>query len=102
MTTVRTIPDPGFAGDDGSVAPDVEAALSGCTTTMTTLALALFDDGAAGDRVFTTLNARLGRRAGDALRACREGAHAGHYGSLVDLVRDVAELVGFVRRSVVR
>ena len=81
---------------------DVEAALSGCTTTMTTLALALFDDGAAGDRVFTTLNARLGRRAGDALRACREGAHAGHDGSLVDLVRDVDELVGFVRRSVVR
>src|SRR5687767_15964988 len=28
MTTVRTIPDPGFAGDDGSVAPEVEAALS--------------------------------------------------------------------------
>ena len=81
---------------------DVEAALSGCTTTMTTLALALFDDGTAGDRVFATLNTRLGRRAGDALRACREGAHAGHDGSLVDLVRDVDELVGFVRRSVVR
>lgn len=28
MATVRTIPDPGFAGDDGSVAPEVEAALT--------------------------------------------------------------------------
>lgn len=28
MGFVRTIPDPGFAGDDGSVAPEVEAALA--------------------------------------------------------------------------
>ena len=28
MAIVRTIPDPGFAGDDGSVAPEVEAALA--------------------------------------------------------------------------
>jgi hypothetical protein len=28
MAPVRTIPDPGFAGDDGSVSPQVEAALS--------------------------------------------------------------------------
>jgi hypothetical protein len=50
MTPVRTIPDPGFAGDDGSVSPQVEAALS---------AYAQDPDGGRSAALVTLQHARL-------------------------------------------
>jgi hypothetical protein len=81
---------------------DVEAAIAACTTTVTTMALALFDNAGEGSRVLPHVDSRFGGRAADALRACKEGAHGGHDGPLVELVRDVEQLVDRVRRGVYR
>ena len=55
---------------------DVDTLLSAAKTTTQVAALALFDDAAAGGRVFSYLNHKLGPWAADAFRACKEGAHA--------------------------
>jgi RecF/RecN/SMC family protein len=81
---------------------DVEQTLVDARTTTATIALALFDDAAEGGRVLPTLDRRFGRRAADALRACKEGAHAGHGGPLSELIKDVEELVASVRRGAFR
>lgn len=54
---------------------EVESALSDARTLMHWAALAFFDDVRRTGEVFQRAN-RFGRWAGDALRACKEGAHA--------------------------
>ncbi|MGY1684421.1 AAA family ATPase [Geodermatophilus sp. SYSU D00867] len=81
---------------------EVEEVLAGARTTTATMALALFDDAAEGGQVLPTLDRRFGRRAADAFRSCKEGAHGGHDGLLADLVRDVEQLVASVRQAAFR
>jgi ABC-type lipoprotein export system ATPase subunit len=67
---------------------DVDAALENATTTLSKVALALFDDESRGGQVMSAVNNRFGGRAGDALKAANKGAHADVDGDLGDIVRD--------------
>lgn len=62
------------------------------------VALALFDDAERAGEVFRKLN-DFGRWAGDALKACNEGAHEGHGGELLPLVNDVEKLARWLQRQ---
>ncbi len=62
------------------------------------VALALFDDPERTGDVYRHLN-QYGKWAGDALRACNEGAHEGHGGELLPLVQDVEKLARWLQRQ---
>ncbi|MEU4692403.1 AAA family ATPase [Actinoplanes sp. NPDC023714] len=76
---------------------DVDAALQTAKTTMQVAALALFDNADAGGQVFGKLNSAYGPWAGNAMRACKEGAHGVAVVDSQQLVDDVARLVGRLR-----
>lgn len=76
----------------------VEDALQDADTTQKKVTLAVFDDPARGSDLYPRLN-REGRWAADALRACKEGAHAGGYaGDLNRLVDDASRLAAWISR----
>jgi recombinational DNA repair ATPase RecF len=77
---------------EGATHDEVEQALAGATTLVTTLALGLFGDARRGGDVYPRLD-RRGRWAADAVRACNRGSHAGFDGDPVALVDDVRELI---------
>ena len=78
---------------------DVEAELLKAQRLLNLAALALFDDaGRAGD-VMTRINRERDRQAGDAFKACNEGAHGGFGGVLVDFVREAEKLARWLQGS---
>lgn len=70
----------------GDAHSDVEETISEAKGLHPLAALAIEDDVAQSDRVFEYLNNKLGRGAGDAFRAIKEGVHDGYSGSLKDLI----------------
>jgi recombinational DNA repair ATPase RecF len=76
---------------------DVDTLLESAKTTTQVAALALFDDAAAGARVFSYFNNKLGPWAGDAFRACKEGVHGAAIADPERLVGQVARMVEAVR-----
>ena len=76
----------------------VEDALRVADTTHKKVTLAVFDNPARGSELFPRLD-REGRWAANALRACKEGAHAGGYaGDLTTLVEDAGRLAAWISR----
>ena len=61
-------------------------------------ALALFDDADRGADVMTRINKDGGRAAGDAFKACNDGAHGHFRGVLVDFVRDAEKLANWMQK----
>jgi hypothetical protein len=76
----------------GSAHAEVEEVLGRCTTLMTFMALALFDDETKGSQVLASLNNRFGSRAADAAKLANRGAHEAVSADFRDLVRDSAVL----------
>ncbi|MBK6918560.1 MAG: AAA family ATPase [Deltaproteobacteria bacterium] len=72
---------------------DLEAAITEAKTTHRLAALAFFGEPDRESDVFGHLNRRVGSRAGDAFRACKEGAHGGWVGDAGGLVAEVARIV---------
>jgi ABC-type lipoprotein export system ATPase subunit len=77
---------------------DVEALLLAAHKLTNLAALALFDDQGRGGDVMTRINKDAGPSAGNAFKACNEGAHGDFTGVLVDFVRDAEKLTGWIRK----
>lgn len=76
----------------GQTHDEVEQLIETTTSTHPLVALAIYDDTSRASDVFGYLNKRLGREAGDAFRAIKEGAHGGFSGELIDLVRSCRKI----------
>lgn len=72
----------------GSTHAEVEAAVGRCTTLITFLALALFDDERKGSQVLSRVNNKFGGDAASAVKRVNKGAHEAISGNLQVLVRD--------------
>jgi hypothetical protein len=70
----------------------VERQLVALTTTKQRMALALFDDPSRAGDVYTGLNTRFGRWAGDTFRAVNDGAHGNYAGDLPKLIQTTRDL----------
>lgn len=74
----------------------VEELLVGLKTTEL-MALALFDDETQGGEVLGEINAKWGKRSGDAYRDAQRGAHKGFSGGLIELINECQSLAERVR-----
>jgi ABC-type Mn2+/Zn2+ transport system ATPase subunit len=81
-------------GDDHA---EVERALEDARKLHELAALAIEDDATATARVYSFLNNKHGRWAGDAFRAIQEGVHHGFEGSLRDLLQSARKLATTLR-----
>lgn len=79
----------------GDTHAEVEKALAKAVKTHDKVTLAVFDDPSRRGDLLPRLN-RVGRWAGDALRACKEGAHRAYGDDLAALVRDTRALAKLV------
>lgn len=77
----------------------VEQDIEDAQTIHPLVALAVYDDGARANDVFGFLNKKLGRDAGDAFRAVKEGAHGTFQGDLAELIRCTARIAKEVRSA---
>nr|BFE63952.1 hypothetical protein GCM10020063_084780 [Dactylosporangium thailandense] len=76
---------------------DVEELIEKALTLNQVAALALFGDMHESGKVLTKLNGELGRWAGDAFMACKQGVHRAGTVDLATLVHDSRRLAGALR-----
>ena len=82
---------------------EVEALLLKAQKLTNLAALALFDDMGRAAEVMSRINKEGGRQAGDAFKACNDGAHGDFDGvARIDLVRATEKLAGWLQRAAVR
>lgn len=81
----------------GDLHDDVERTIENVRGLHELAALALFDDTARGGQVYAYINKKLQRRAGDAFRNLKEGAHGSFTGSSRDLISDSSMIADMLR-----
>jgi recombinational DNA repair ATPase RecF len=83
----------------GETRPEVETLLLERGRKLNPLAaLAIFDDAERAADVLSRINKDVGREAGDAFKACNEGAHAVFDGDKVNLVHESEKLARWLQR----
>lgn len=75
----------------------VEQAIEDARSLQNLAALAIFDDDKQGGNVYSHLNNKLGRWAGDAFRAVKEGAHGNYNGAVDELIRNSEKIAHALR-----
>jgi hypothetical protein len=76
---------------------DVERAIEDNRGVHSLVELAIEENTSRKSDVFSCLNNKLGKRAGDAFRSVKEGAHGKFTGSVEDLIRECREIARVIR-----